>query len=191
MAPSLDRPAQQRAPRLKRLRGEALAGLRRLGEAESDLQESIRLAADLGAAGALWRARAALARVYRLQRRWGDSERELAAARSALEALANNVAEEPLRRSFLQNAQAQVPASRPPSAARRVKGQFGGLTTREREVARLIARGKSNRAIAQELTLSERTVTTHVANILAKLGFSSRVEIAAWAVRSGLARPSD
>ena len=64
---------------------------------------------------------------------------------------------------------------------------FGGLTEREREVAALIARGKSNRAIADELVVGERTVGTHVENILSKLGFSSRAQIAAWAVEKGLA----
>jgi DNA-binding NarL/FixJ family response regulator len=62
----------------------------------------------------------------------------------------------------------------------------GGLTRREVEVAGLVARGRSNREIADEFVLSERTVETHVQHILTKLGFTSRTEIAAWAVRTGL-----
>jgi DNA-binding NarL/FixJ family response regulator len=62
----------------------------------------------------------------------------------------------------------------------------GGLTRREIEVARLVARGRSNREMAETFVLSERTVESHVQHILTKLGFSSRVEIAAWVVRSGL-----
>ncbi|HMK10016.1 MAG TPA: LuxR C-terminal-related transcriptional regulator, partial [Acidimicrobiales bacterium] len=62
----------------------------------------------------------------------------------------------------------------------------GGLTRREAEVARLVAHGRSNREVAEEFVLSERTVETHVQHILTKLGFTSRAEIAAWAVRSGL-----
>lgn len=54
------------------------------------------------------------------------------------------------------------------------------LTRREREVARLIAQGLSNRAIAEELIITERTVEGHVSNILAKLGFRSRAQIATW-----------
>ena len=67
----------------------------------------------------------------------------------------------------------------------------GGLTGREREVATLVATGKSNRAIADELVVSERTVESHVTNILGKLGFTSRAQIAAWVVEHGLqvARP--
>ena len=62
----------------------------------------------------------------------------------------------------------------------------GGLTRREVEVARLVARGRSNREIAAEFVLSERTVESHVQHILTKLGFTSRTEVAAWVVRSGL-----
>ena len=60
------------------------------------------------------------------------------------------------------------------------------LTRREREVAGLIAAGMSNRQIAEHLYLSERTAETHVQNILTKLGFSSRSQVAAWAVREGI-----
>lgn len=54
------------------------------------------------------------------------------------------------------------------------------LTVREREVALLVARGLSNRAIAAELFISPATAARHVANILGKLGLSSRAQIAAW-----------
>jgi DNA-binding NarL/FixJ family response regulator len=57
------------------------------------------------------------------------------------------------------------------------------LTPRERELAALIARGLSNRAIADELVISQATVARHVANMLTKLGFSSRAQIAAWVAR--------
>jgi predicted ATPase/DNA-binding CsgD family transcriptional regulator len=59
------------------------------------------------------------------------------------------------------------------------------LTPREREIAALIARGLSNRGIADELVISPATAARHVANILTKLGFTSRAQIAAWAVRRG------
>ncbi len=57
------------------------------------------------------------------------------------------------------------------------------LTPREREIAALIARGLSNRAIADELVISQATVARHVANMLTKLGFSSRAQVAAWMAR--------
>ncbi|MBO3746248.1 hypothetical protein J5X84_09250 [Streptosporangiaceae bacterium NEAU-GS5] len=56
------------------------------------------------------------------------------------------------------------------------------LTARESEIAALIARGLGNRAIADELVISQATVARHVANILAKLGFSSRTQVAAWTI---------
>jgi predicted ATPase/DNA-binding NarL/FixJ family response regulator len=56
----------------------------------------------------------------------------------------------------------------------------GGLTRRELEIAGLIARGRSNKAIAAELVISPATVARHVANIMSKLGFRSRAQIAAW-----------
>jgi DNA-binding NarL/FixJ family response regulator len=60
------------------------------------------------------------------------------------------------------------------------------LTAREREVLALIASGASNRLIAQQLGVSERTARTHMSNILAKLQLSSRTQAALWAVREGL-----
>ena len=65
-------------------------------------------------------------------------------------------------------------------------GALGRLTAREREVLELIAAGKSNAEIAQELFISVRTVTTHVSTILRKLGVGSRGRAAALAHASGL-----
>ena len=62
-----------------------------------------------------------------------------------------------------------------------------GLTDRELEVLRLIARGMSNKQIARELVVSEKTVKTHVSNILAKLHLDDRTQAALYAVREGLA----
>ncbi|MFF3321579.1 response regulator [Streptomyces sp. NPDC002889] len=66
-------------------------------------------------------------------------------------------------------------------------GRGGTLTEREREVLGLIADGRSNREIARALVLSEKTVKTHVSNILMKLDLSDRTQAALWAVRHGLA----
>ena len=66
----------------------------------------------------------------------------------------------------------------------------GGLTLREREVAALVAQGKSNRVIAGELVVSVRAVEAHMTRILAKLDFTSRAQIAVWAVDIGLAQVS-
>lgn len=77
-------------------------------------------------------------------------------------------------------------AAQPHAPRQPANQRFGELTKREREVAGLVARGASNREIAQELVVSERTVESHVTAIFTKLGFSKRAQIAAWAVETGL-----
>ncbi|GAA0440135.1 response regulator transcription factor [Streptomyces olivaceiscleroticus] len=66
------------------------------------------------------------------------------------------------------------------------QGRGGSLTEREREVLALIADGRSNREIARALVLSEKTVKTHVSNILMKLDLADRTQAALWAVRHGV-----
>lgn len=66
-------------------------------------------------------------------------------------------------------------------------GRGSTLTEREREVLGLIADGRSNREIARALVLSEKTVKTHVSNILMKLDLADRTQAALWAVRNGAA----
>jgi DNA-binding NarL/FixJ family response regulator len=70
----------------------------------------------------------------------------------------------------------EVPAPQPAEA----------LTERETEVLQQLAQGKSNKEIAAALVIAEKTVRTHVSNILAKLGVASRTQAALHAVRSGL-----
>ena len=60
------------------------------------------------------------------------------------------------------------------------------LSDREREILKMMSQGMSNREIAAELVISERTARTHVSNVLAKLGLASRTQAALWAVREGL-----
>lgn len=83
-----------------------------------------------------------------------------------------------------------------PAVGRRLAQQIrspraglGGLTAREREILVLLARGRSNKAIAAELVISERTARTHVSNLLAKLNLTSRTQAALVAVREGLVEP--
>jgi predicted ATPase/DNA-binding CsgD family transcriptional regulator len=79
-----------------------------------------------------------------------------------------------------------VPAPPPPASPASPNGAaaLGELTPRERQIAALIVEGRSNKAIGEELVISPATAARHVANILLKLGFSSRAQIAAWASRA-------
>jgi DNA-binding NarL/FixJ family response regulator len=63
------------------------------------------------------------------------------------------------------------------------------LTARERDVLVLVAQGRSNRDVGRVLSIGERTVQTHLSNILTKLGLGSRTQAALWAVREGLVEP--
>jgi len=83
------------------------------------------------------------------------------------------------------------PALHPKVAARLVQhtaqpSSFADFTPRERDVLRLLAEGFANKEIARRLSLSEKTVKTHVSNILQKLGVADRTQAALLAVRRGL-----
>ena len=70
-------------------------------------------------------------------------------------------------------------------------GGAGSLTSREKEVAGLLAQGLSNKAIAKSLVIAQRTAETHVANVLVKLGLTSRSQVAAWvAEQRGIDSPA-
>ena len=89
----------------------------------------------------------------------------------------------------LEEGIAMVLGERQPAAASRPKAGVPAtgvrLTSREAEIARLVAEGLTSRDIAAALVLSARTVETHVQNILTKTGFTSRTQIAAWHPRLG------
>lgn len=74
------------------------------------------------------------------------------------------------------------------AALRAPKSAADALTPRERDVVILIAEGGTNRQIAKQLGVTERTARTHVSNILGKLGLASRTQAAMWAVKHGLVR---
>ncbi len=99
-----------------------------------------------------------------------------------------------LRRAIKAAAAGQVQLS--PQAAARLLREVRtpekskeSLTGRETDVLRLLALGKSNKEISQDLTIAEQTVKTHVSHILDKLGVPSRTQAALYAIRAGLASP--
>ncbi|HEV8190059.1 MAG TPA: LuxR C-terminal-related transcriptional regulator, partial [Ktedonobacterales bacterium] len=177
--------------RLALLRGQALGALGRADEAEKDLLAAQAIAEAHGARSILWRIWLALGGLYTDEGRTDDAGRAFAVARNLIEQIAATVPDPALRDGFLQRARLLLPAHAAVPRRRTAAARVSGLTSREREVASLVVTGKSNRAIADELVVSERTVESHVTNILGKLGFTSRAQIAAWVVEQGLqaARP--
>ncbi len=173
-------------PHLTKLRGEALIRLKRAEEAESLLQDARATALKHDLRPLLWRIDLTLGKLAHAGRRYEEADRWFAEALEMLERFASSLPDETLQQHFLQHAHALFPHARQPSPHRLAKRAFEGLTERERAVAALIARGKSNREIAEDLVIVPRTVETHISSILAKLGFTSRAQIAVWAAEKGL-----
>jgi DNA-binding CsgD family transcriptional regulator len=179
---------EQSLPQLSQLRGTALTRLKQLAEAETALQAAHTGAVTRGLRPLLWRIAIDLGNLYQAQRRDEEAERAFATARELIEALAACIPDPALHDHFLQQAAALMPSTPSLSPRRAAKRVFGGLTEREREVASLIAQGKANREIADVLVVNYRTVEAHVSNILSKLGFTSRAQIAVWASEKGLGK---
>jgi DNA-binding CsgD family transcriptional regulator/tetratricopeptide (TPR) repeat protein len=169
------------------LRGEILTRLDRLEEAEADLQSSLVLYQEQGIRMGLWRIRLALGKLCQARADSGRAQAAFAAARTLIEELAATILDDGLRENFRRRAMAMIPPAQPLTPQQAAKQEFGGLTGRERQVAAVVAQGLSNQEIAGELVVSVKTVEAHVTRILSKLGFSSRAQIAAWAVDKSLA----
>jgi DNA-binding NarL/FixJ family response regulator len=165
--------AQLDAPYLNALAAEASGAVLL---AEDDPRAAL---AKLRSAHRSWRELEAPHQAARVRLSIGAACRELgdhASAALELEA-ARSVLEELGARPDLERL-ARLAGSRRPA----------GLSPREHEVLMLIAAGKTNRAIANELFISEKTVARHVSSIFTKLGLSSRAEATAYAYKHGLAR---
>ena len=90
-------------------------------------------------------------------------------------------------RSTFQELGAMPDLARAQSLSRKTESRpAGGLTARELDVLRLVATGKTNRAVAADLSVSEKTVARHVSNIFSKLGLSSRAAATAYAYEHDL-----
>jgi DNA-binding CsgD family transcriptional regulator len=181
----------QSVPRLSQLRGQALVALGRIEEAIPEFQGAQTVAQKQGGRPILWRLHADLGNAYHAISRRADAEREFSSARTIVQDLAATLPQGDLRDHFVKQALAAIPPAPVLTSRRAAMKEFSGLTGREREVAVLIAQGKSNREIAETLVVTVRTVEAHITRILDKLGFKSRTEIATWSVAKGLAQMPD
>ncbi|MFN8580396.1 MAG: AAA family ATPase [Gemmatimonadaceae bacterium] len=150
-----------------------------LGRARTD-------AVTQGARPLVWRIDALVGATWLGQRQRLEARRAYDAARTEASSLVDGLAEPSYLDSFTALLDTLAPPPPKPTEAKSAKAAHGGLTKRERDTAALIAQGKSNRAIAKQLGIGERTVEGYVASALGKLGFSSRTQIAAWATEQGL-----
>jgi DNA-binding NarL/FixJ family response regulator len=177
---------EQCIPLLWKLRAEALIHLQRYDAVEALLQQAETSAHKQGLRPLLWRVFLVQTRLAQRLRRHEEAEQAFARASQLIKELATGLPEQPWRATFLHQAHSLIPRSGPLSSRRLNKEAFSGLTEREREVAALIAQGKTNREIADTLVVGVRTVETHISNILFKLGYTSRAQIASWATEKGL-----
>jgi DNA-binding CsgD family transcriptional regulator len=173
-------------PRLWYLRGMALAARQQHNDAIATLQAAAITARHTGDLLAGRRIQSELGKVYQTVGKRMEAQGAFEEARTLAEQLATTLLVEKERKDFYRQATHELPSSAPLSPQKATQRAFNGLTQREREVAMLIAQGKANRAIADALTLSERTIEKHVENIMAKLDVNSRSQIAVWATEKKL-----
>ena len=176
----------QPIPWLLKLKGEALGALSRQEEAIQSLEEARQGALARQEQPLLCQIHRALGRQHRRLEQEDLAQRNFTSSRQGIASLASTIDDSYLREQFLQAALTTLPREKPVSVSRAAKEAFGGLTEREREVAALIAQGKANREIAEILVVNYRTIEKHIENMLSKLGFASRAQIAVWAAEKGL-----
>jgi DNA-binding CsgD family transcriptional regulator len=172
-------------PLLALLGGECLLTLGRREEAGARLRATLGVATERGLLPLQWRSRLAIGRWHAAAGDDDAAAEQFEAVRAIVGRLAATLPDGEARDEFLARAAALLPAERRP--ARRATSE---LTDREWDVAQLVARGCSNRDIAAALFVGERTVETHVGNILRKLAVPSRAGVAAWVERQNAARPA-
>ncbi|MEO8333999.1 MAG: AAA family ATPase [bacterium] len=171
----------KRTPRTALLRAQALVALERWDDATA-LLDVARIESDRqGARPISWRIDALRGATHLGRRHRLEARRAFDAARAIADDIISALDERALVASFRAGVDRIAPPPPARTAGQAARDAHGGLTRRERDTAALVAQGKSNRAIARELGIGERTVEGYVASVLAKLGFSSRAQIAVWA----------
>ena len=169
------------APRVTRLKAEALTMLNRCDEAEATLHVALQ-AAELQEAGpAIWRTQVALGKLRDQQGTRSQADDEYRCALGTIGDLGASIPDEQLRSTFVNAASGMVPRVHRTVLRAVSRKEYGGLTARELEVATLVGQAMSTQQIAEALMVGKRTIETHLSSILSKLGYTSRKQIAVWA----------
>ena len=173
-------------PRLWHAKGLALHKLNRHDEAERALQAGAAAAEAQALKPTHWRILVSLGKLHQARRRSEQAQAAFQQARNRVQTLAAELSDADLREGFVQGFEALLGNAPKTTPLRTAKQAFDGLTAREREVAAFVAQGKTNKAIAEQLVVSERTIEKHIENAMGKLGFTSRSQLAVWAAEKKL-----
>jgi ATP/maltotriose-dependent transcriptional regulator MalT len=170
------------------LQGRALLALGHAGEAADLLRQGLATADQLAHGALRWQARLWLGQAYTALRRPDAAADLYRQAQDQVQALASALDDERLRACFLASPlMHELQASAAAVTAPPTKPVYpAGLTAREVEVLRLVARGETNLAIAKALFISVKTVDAHMVSILGKTACANRAAAAAFALRHGL-----
>jgi DNA-binding CsgD family transcriptional regulator len=174
-----------------RVYGQALILAGQLEEAEATLHTARQMLLAQGVVSELWWIDLCLRRLYQLTGRPQEAATARAEARRLVQQLAKEIPGHKLRDNFRGRALNMIDMERSMLPEQAAQATYGGLTRREREVAAQLVLGKTNREIAETLVVSTKTVEAHVSRILSRLGFTSRAQIAGWAVEKKLASAPD
>ncbi len=178
-------------PDLWFLQGQAAAALGDYETSADALIAAYTGAVHLGLLPIQWRIQHRLGRLYHEHGRRTLARQAYAQAQTIIQQLTQRIPDPTLQQTFQHATTAILPRSFSEPANQLGTSGTISLTKREREIAKLIAQGHTSREIAATLVLGERTIETHISNILGKLNMSSRRDIAAWAIQVGLAHRID
>ena len=179
-------------PRLALVKASALARMEQWKDASIHLQAARSAARLRQSPRMLWQIDLALAALYQAQGLGVAARDALSSGQKQIDAIAGSVTDAGLRDQFIRYASSRMPdldgmgSNTADAVASSEPHPPAGLTAREIEVLRLVARGDTNRDIAAALTISERTVNTHLTNIYNKIDAKNRTAAAAFALQTGL-----
>jgi DNA-binding CsgD family transcriptional regulator/tetratricopeptide (TPR) repeat protein len=179
------------AIRTSYLRGCALNNLQQFEQAIAWLVPARDHARTFGARSLLWRIEEQLGHAWLGLKDRTNARIAFTSARRTIDELSTAIDDSEIRSIFWTIATSRTPETAGSTPLQVAKHSSGGLTRRQRQVAALVAAGKANREIAESLSISERTVESHVSAILATLGLQSRAQIVAWCLEHDLAPDPD